>query len=439
MTTGGVAPAEKNLLRSASAPEPRKCDPVSDIQAALLTGCQDRPYAFGLAMALVANGVSLEVIGSDEVDSPQLHTTRNLRFFNLRGRWKPGASVAARLLQLGAYYLRLISYVARSKPRVVHILWNTKFEFFERTFLMLYYKLCGKKLALTAHNVNQAKRDLKDSWLNRLTLRIQYHLCDHLFVHTQRMKKELCEDFGVPEGAITVIRHPLNDAFPDTDLSPAQAKKRLGIRDDEKTILFLGRLRPYKGIEYLLDAFQQLVAADASYRLVVAGAPNKGDEGYLDQIKGAVEREVSRGRVLLRPEFIPDSEMELYLKAADVLVLPYKDIFQSGVLFLAYTFGLPVVATDVGSFREEIVEGETGFICKPGVAADLACTLEKYFQSDLYKDLGTRRPQIKDYAKRVHSWGAVAELTCAAYAGMLGTGAGKHRTSVGKGIERCDH
>ena len=126
--------------------------------------------------------------------------------------------------------------------------------------------------------------------------------------------------------------------------------------------------------------------------------------------------------------------MELYLKAADVLVLPYKEIFQSGVLFLAYSFGLPVVATDVGSFREEIVEGRTGFLCKPGDPAELAKAIETYFASDLYKNLKVRRQEIKDYAEANHSWNAVADLTRNAYAGMLG---GIHHEASGVDSHSC--
>ncbi len=119
-------------------------------------------------------------------------------------------------------------------------------------------------------------------------------------------------------------------------------------------------------------------------------------------------------------QFVPDEEMELYLKAADVLVLPYKDIFQSGVLFLGYSFGLPAVATDVGSFREEIIEGRTGFLCKPADPADLAKMLEAYFQSDLYKELPQRRLEIRNYGYTQHSWDVVGELTRNAYAELWG-------------------
>jgi D-inositol-3-phosphate glycosyltransferase len=388
------------------------------IEAAVLTGCQDRPYAYGLAMALVAKGVRVELIGSDEIDSPELHRTPLLRFINLRGQLKQYDGPVKKLSSFAAYYIRLIGYTLRSKPKILHILWNNKFEYIDRTLLMMYYKLCGKKISLTAHNVNQAKRDQKDSLLNRLTLKIQYRLTDHIFVHTRRMKDELCEEFGVAESAVTVIRHPVNDAFPDTDLTPSQAKEQLGLAADEKAVLFLGRLRPYKGIEHLLAAFEQLVSAESGYRLIIAGAPNKGNEDYVDQIREMVSKDFRESQIITRIKFIPDEEMELYLKAADVMVLPYKDIFQSGILFLSYSFGLPVVATDVGSFRDEVVEGETGFICRPGDPADMAATLKKYFASDLYRNLGTRRDELKDYANRVHSWQAVAELTQNAFFGM---------------------
>jgi glycosyltransferase involved in cell wall biosynthesis len=140
----------------------------------------------------------------------------------------------------------------------------------------------------------------------------------------------------------------------------------------------------------------------------------------MDEVQRTVTRELDRGQIVLKIQFIPDDEMEVYLKAADVLVLPYNEIFQSGVLFLGYSFGLPVIATDVGSFREEIVEGETGFLCRPGDPADLARTIATYFASDLYRNLGTRRQDIKDYADVHHSWDAVAELTRNVYSELLG-------------------
>ena len=385
------------------------------MRVAILTGGFDRPYAFGLAMALLSKNVFVDMVGSDEVDSPEMHSTPNLQFLNLWNNQRKGETKAGKVARLLAYYARLLRYAAGNSPAVLHILWNNKFQVFDRTFLMLYYKALGKKVAITAHNVNQGKRDGNDTLLNRLTLTVQYRLADHIFVHTRKMKDELGADFGVKETNVTVIRHPINNAFPDTNLTPAEAKQRLGIAETEKAILFFGRITPYKGIEYLLTAFRQLASKSGQYRLIIAGQPKKGNEEYLEQIEAAIGSESGRGGVIVRSQFIPDSDIELYLKAADVMVLPYKDIFQSGVLFLGYSYGLPVIATDVGSFREEIVEGETGFICKPADPDDLAGTIERYFESDLYRNLKTRRLELREYAQVHHSWSAVGELTRNAY------------------------
>lgn len=389
------------------------------VSAGLLTGCQDRPYVFGLATALAEKCVNLDVLGDDSIDSLEMHRTVGLNFLNLMPGRKLNAGSAARIAQLLRYYVRLLWYAATGEPKIFHILWNNRLEYFDRTLLTLYFKALSKKVVITAHNVNQARRDSKDSRLNRLTLRMQYRLVDHIFVHTKKMKAELIEDFGVGGRKVTVIRHPINNAFPDTDLTPATAKQRLGLEQGHKVILFFGRLRPYKGLDVLLTAFQHAPADDPSYRLVIAGESKKGAEKYFDEIQQVIMRHPHRDQIIQRIQFIPDAETELYFKAADVLVLPYKEIFQSGVLFLGYTFGLPVVAADVGSFREEIVEGRTGFLCRPNDPADLARAIKVYFESDLFRELSRRRQEIKDYAEAHHSWDAVAEQTREVYAALL--------------------
>ena len=134
-------------------------------------------------------------------------------------------------------------------------------------------------------------------------------------------------------------------------------------------------------------------------------------------------------RALLRVDYIPDKETEIYFKAADVLVLPYRHVYQSGVLFLGYSFGLPALASDVGSLREEVLEGKTGFVFRPKDPAGLAKAIERYFSSDLYRDLNSRRQEIRDYAVARHSWDVVSQTTMNVYAGMLQSDHAKEFTS----------
>jgi glycosyltransferase involved in cell wall biosynthesis len=326
---------------------------------------------------------------------------------------------------LATYYCRLIAYAATSNALVFHILWNNKFEIFDRTLLTLYYRLCGKRLTLTVHNVNAGRRDGNDSWINRLTLRIQYHLMHHVFVHTDRMKRELIADFGVPDASITVIPFGINNAVPQTAAGRDESRLKLGIGRADKTILFFGTIAPYKGLEYLVDAFHRLVGQDPTYRLVIAGKPRPGDEQYWRSIADTVERGPEPARVLQHIRFIPDQDTEQYFKAADVAILPYTHIFQSGVLFLAYSFGLPVIAADVGDLKEDILIGETGDVFPPKDPAALSSSIETYFLSSLYRELESRRAEIRAYAEAQHSWETVAERTVAVYRGLLSHGSAR--------------
>lgn len=388
---------------------------ADQVEVALLTGGTDRHYAHGLALSLAAGGVRLDVVGGEGVDGPEMHSTPGLNFLNLLRRRGTGAGAVKKATRLLASYVRMIDYARKARPKIFHILWNNRIEWFDRTLLMLYYRMLGKKLVFTAHNVNMAKRDRRDSAWNRLTLRIQYHLSDRIFVHTKKMKEELVNDFGVGENAVTVIPYGINNAVPAAKLTAAEAKCRLGISRREKTILFFGNMRPSKGLDVLLEACEGPLATDPGYRLIVAGQPIRGDNNYWSRVRPVLQRLEKSGRIILRNEYIPDQDIPLYFTAADVLALPYKEIFQSGVLFLGYNFGLPVVATDVGELREDIVEGRTGFICKPCDAASLARAIKKYFESDLFRELDSKRLEIREYARARHSWSEVAVATHAVY------------------------
>jgi D-inositol-3-phosphate glycosyltransferase len=399
-------------------PNLRASNTVREIAVALLTGGGDKPYAFGLATELISKGVALDLIGSDDLDSPEFHSRPKVNFLNLRGDQRQGVSLMRKALRVLTYYASLICYAATAEPRIFHILWNNKFQSFDRTLLTLYYRMLGKTIILTAHNVNVSRRDSKDTPLNRLTLGIQYRLADHIFVHTEQMKLELSEEFDVQEARVTVIPFGINNAVPNTPLTPAQARQRLGIRDDEKTLLFFGNIAPYKGLEFLVAAFQQILLHRDNYRLVIAGCP-KNCEKYWTTIRETIREHVREGRVLLRADYIPDEEAELYFKAADVLVLPYRHIYQSGVLFLGYSFGLPVLAADVGCLKDEIVTGKTGFVFRSEDPVDLATTIERYFASDLFANLSSRRQEVRDYAADRHSWDVVGRMTIDIYQSLL--------------------
>jgi glycosyltransferase involved in cell wall biosynthesis len=389
-------------------------DIARPIHVTLLTGGGDKPYALGLATALTSAGVIVDFIGSDDHVVRELLANPRVNFHNLRGAQHPHVSRVTKVLRVLNYYFRLICYAAKAKPAIFHILWNNKIEIFDRTLLMLYYKLLGKCLILTSHNVDKSKRDGDQWFLNRFSLRCQYRLSDHIFVHTEKMKTELVTEFGVAKEKVSVIPFGINDTVPNTSLSTADAKQKLGINKDEKTLLFFGNIAPYKGLEYLVSAFTELSRECSTYRLIIAGSV-KNCQTYWRAVEQSIILSGVGERIIRKIEYVPDEDTEIYFKAADALVLPYTYIFQSGVLFLGYGFGLPVIASNTGSMQEDVIQNKTGFIHEAKNAAALAEAIRVYFCSDLYRNLDGTRRDIREYANERYCWGRAAETIIQAY------------------------
>ncbi len=422
---------DTGVCHDASAAVPHQSAPV----VALLTGGGDRPYALGLAVSLASASVAFDFIGSDDLDVPELRHNPLIRFLNLRGDQNPDASLAWKWARILRYYARLVAYAATCNVKIFHILWNNKLEFFDRTLLLLYYRGLGKKLVFTVHNVNVRKRDGNDGVLNRLTLRAQYALVHHLFVHTDQMKRELQCEFKVPAEKISVIPFGINSTVPDTDLTGVAARRRLGLNERDKTVLFFGNIAPYKGLEFLVEAMPAVVESLPECRLVIAGRP-KGPASYWAAIQHRISILGLNETTVQRIEYVPDADTEVYFKTADVLVLPYTHVFQSGVLFLAYNFGLPVIASDIASLREDILEGETGFVCPPRDPNALAETLVRYFASSLYGDLTRHRAAIRRYADDRYSWTKVAAVTSHTYSTLLPC---PRRSPLNRRSDAADH
>jgi D-inositol-3-phosphate glycosyltransferase len=270
----------------------------------------------------------------------------------------------------------------------------------------------GKKLIYTAHNVNIGERDNNDSWLNRFTLRFHYAMMDHIFVHNVKMKEQLLREFCINEQKVTVIPYGINNVVPRTQMTALEAKSQLSLKNDKQVILFFGNIAPYKGLDILIMAMTHLKNKGHLPLLLIAGrVKDPNSNSYWKEINSAIEANRLNDNILKQIEYIHDDEIELYFKAADVLILPYRHIFQSGVLFLAYSFGLPVIAANVGSLKSEIIEGTTGLICRPDNPEDLANTISQYFDNALYKNLIVNREKIIAYANKHNSWKKVGIIT----------------------------
>ena len=214
---------------------------------------------------------------------------------------------------------------------------------------------------LICHNVE----DHEATALHRFLSLGAFGAADAFFVHSESARKTLSR--LVPGRPIAA--HPLpsaESARPDR----AAARQRLGI--DGPLVLFLGLVRRYKGVDLLLDA-APLIAAETGARIAVVG------ESFPDaeDIEKRLRASAARGEILRRDAYVPEAEMDDWLAACDVLVLPYRKISGSAIAARAIAARRPMAAARVGSLAETIVPGATGELFEPGDSRGLAQAVAK--------------------------------------------------------------
>lgn len=375
-------------------------------------------YELGLIQGLLNNGLDVEVIGNNAMGKSEVVKHPNATFYNFREDQNPGASLYVKFVRIMKFYARLIRYTMTTESRIFHIQWLNKFLFFDRIILNLYYKALGKKLVFTAHNVDSRERDGSNSFYNRITLKAMYHIYDHVIVHTPEMKEQVVKWFKVKPEKVSVVPYGINNMVPKTGLTASDARRKLNLEPDQKILLFFGFIAPYKGLDILMNALPAVRKELGDFRLIVAGnIKNKSANPYWLEIEGIIEKNDLQPYLVQDIRFIEDEDIETYFAAADVLVLPYRYIFQSGILFLSLNYGLPVIATDVGSLKDFVEEGRTGFVCEPNDHELLSRCILRYFESDIYRNLEENREWIFNYANEKYSWDRIGKITSRIYAG----------------------
>lgn len=182
-----------------------------------------------------------------------------------------------------------------------------------------------------------------------------------------------------PNKPAKFIPHPLFDNFGEK-VSKAAARTHLDIKKDEPVILFFGFIRKYKGLDILLEAMQLLQEETAQTtfsmpKLLIAGEFYEDKKTYDEQMA----RPGIRENLIIRTDFIPDSEVKYYLCAADVVIQPYRSATQSGVTPLAYHFEIPMIVTNVGGLPALVPDGKVGLVAEP-TPASIAKKIKDFYE-----------------------------------------------------------
>ena len=358
---------------------------------------ETRPYDDALAAALAARGNDVELITSaPRVAQPPAPAGVAVRhaFYRLADRVPGSARKVARGLEHPLDLLALAPSLVRHRPDAVHVQW-LPLGAVDRAWWRGVQSLLGVPITYTAHDAlpnNPTPKRLRRAAANARAF-------GRVIVHSVHGRTALVEQLGVAPAHVHVIPHGALTAYRAVEpTAPAVA-------DGVPLVAMLGLLRPYKGLDILLDAWPAVRAAIPDAQLLVAGRV-LGDPDGAARLTRMAGEDVG---VLADLRFTPTEEFVGALLRADVVVLPYRRIDQSGILFAALALGRPLVATRVGGFAEVIEQHGAGVVVPPEDPAALAAAL-----IELLHDPARRTAMAaasRAAADGPFSWDAIAAAT----------------------------
>jgi glycosyltransferase involved in cell wall biosynthesis len=275
---------------------------------------------------------------------------------------------------------------SHGRPDVLHLHWTepyiargeaTSRAKATRTLAELrWVRSRGTAIVWTAHDLFRHDQAIDPA--ERSFMRDLARLADAIVTHCASARDAVAEALGLDReqrARLRVIPHGhYAGTYPD-DIAPDEARRRLGLPETARVFAFLGWVRPYKGVTQLIEAFSALPDDDA--RLVVAGKAL--DDAYAAKVTALAAGD---SRVRLDFGFVPDDELQVYLRAADVVATPFLEILTSGSVLLAMSFGKAVIAPRRGCISETVDE-RGGVLYDADDPDGLAAALRAAMSADL--------------------------------------------------------
>jgi D-inositol-3-phosphate glycosyltransferase len=264
-------------------------------------------------------------------------------------------------------YLRGTTSALLSSKREGRLL--VHFHLFQVTALELFNIMLSKmmrfKIVVTAHDVESFFGQKKIRSVSRLA----YQIADGVIAHSEAGRNEVINLMNVNKDRVAVIPHGNYLNHLGVKMNPREAKISLGLPEDAKMLLFFGQIKAVKGLDTLIKALPAILKRHPDAFLCIAGRPMRTSFAEFQTLIEDLELG-KRCKTFIR--FIEDDEVPIFYSAADLVVLPYRRIYQSGVLLLAMSYGKPVLVSDIPGMLEVVKHAETGFVFKCGDANDLA-------------------------------------------------------------------
>lgn len=357
-------------------------------------------YDFGLAKGLVAAQHDVIVYTSEETLVP------NGLPFQVKKSFKGIWGDAPKFLRAIKFVYGLFTTLTDAKYNGINIV---HYHFFGYTALELLCvklsKLYGFKVVITAHDVESFSGGHdRDKALNILSS------ADKIIAHNNVSKNELVSKAALSASNIWVVPHGNYLDSIDTLPNKVVARSSLGLSADNKIILFFGQIKEVKGLGILLRSLPAVIDKNPNLMLVIAGKVWKDDFSNYERI---ISENCLNSHVISHIRYIADEDVANYYRAADLVVLPYKKIYQSGVLLMAMSYKVPVLASNIPGMTEVINDNKNGYIFESENIESLSLKLIDIL-SDTEELLRIGESGFETVS-RDHDWLRIGQLTSEVY------------------------
>jgi len=362
-------------------------------------------YDFGFCSGLAKAGVEVSLYTCDETsikndDSIDIIFAYQ-RIFGSQSKWLRGAR----------YIKGTLHSLIKSKIEGVRI---CHFHFFQvgimELFNVIMAKILRMRVVITAHDIETFISKLSVPGLVRLC----YSFGDRIVAHNKWSAKELLNKVGVPQKKISIIPHGNYVRSLGQVPDKLVARDQLGIKKSGKVLLCFGQIKKVKGLDLLLSALPEVIERHPDTILVIAGKLWKDD---YSRYKRIIEKYGLKPFCIEEIRYIPNKEVALYYAAADIVVLPYRRIYQSGVLLMAMSYGKPVLTSDLEGMKEIVRDNHTGFLFETENIKSLSDRLNDILSDSTKMKLVASNGY--DLIKTEFSWKKVGAMTAECYKSLF--------------------
>jgi D-inositol-3-phosphate glycosyltransferase len=317
-------------------------------------------YLFGQAKGLINNNVSISLYTNNETGNPNIDGVRFFAFYK-------------NIFKSKSKFISGIKWVVGSIFSVFHARFSGvrvfHFHIFYTNILVLFslllVKLLFGKVALTIHDVSSFATSSDSSIIGSMI----YKLTDLILTHNEFSKSEIVKINPNLSSCIYIVPHGNYTSFINVKNNKRESRKHLEIHNNKKVLLFFGMIKEVKGLDVLLHALKNVIKENPEVLLLIAGKPWENDFSNYQRI---IDENNLSDYCLLHTKFIPQADVEHYYCAADLVVLPYKKIYQSGVLIMTLSYGKPALVSDLPPLKEVVTDMQTAFLFESGNSISLA-------------------------------------------------------------------